>query len=73
MERIDDYSTPWAIETAITDPSGIRVQVKIAVPAGHVWDDEAVGDCTEITQMTAATAMTHINKCRKIAADKVPF
>jgi hypothetical protein len=73
MDRIDDDRMPWAMETAIIDPEGIRVQVKITVPPGHIWDDKAVGDCTEIAQMTAATAMTHLNKCRQIAADKVPF
>jgi hypothetical protein len=73
MEQDEYGRAPWAMETAITDPEGIRVQVKITVPPGRTWDDKAVGDCTEIAQMTAATAMTHINKCRQIAADKVPF
>lgn len=70
----DEYGrTPWLMESTITDPSGIRVHVTIAVPPGKAWDDKAVGDCTEIAQMHAAGAMTHINKCRQIAAEKVPF
>lgn len=70
----DEYGRPpWRMESAITDPNGIRVEVAISVRAGQNWDDKAVGDCTEIAQMTAATAMKHIEKCRQIAAEKVPF
>lgn len=70
----DEYGRlPWQVESAITDSGGVRVHVTISVPPGQVWDDKAVGDCTEIAQMVAATAFTHIKKCRHAAADKVPF
>lgn len=74
MDETDEYGRqPWRMESAITDPSGVRVSVAITVPPGKEWDDKAIGDCTEIAQMAASTAMTNIEKCRKIAADKVPF
>lgn len=65
--------TPWVHKGAITDPNGIHVEVTVTVPAGQVWDDRAVGDCTEIAQMTAATAMKHIQKIRDDHYNKVPF
>jgi hypothetical protein len=74
MDEIDEYGrAPWRMESTITDPAGVRVSVAITVPPGKTWDDKAVGDCTEIAQMTAARAVTDINKCRALAAERVPF
>lgn len=70
----DEYGRPpWLIESAITSPNGIRAQVTVALPAGEVWDERAIGDCTEIAQMTAATAMKHVQKIRDDHYSKVPF
>jgi hypothetical protein len=73
MEEDEFGRRPWQIEAAITDPHGIRVEVAVSLPPGQVWDDKAVGDCTEIAQMGAATAMKHIQKIRHDHYNKVPF
>jgi hypothetical protein len=70
----DEYGrTPWLLEAATTDPTGVRVHVTVTVPAGHVWDDKAIGECAEIAQMTATRASNQISDSRLAAADKVPF
>jgi len=60
--REPEGGSPHVFQASYTDPSGIRVNTTILVPAEVAWPD--VREVGEIAQMTACGALAHIDTSR---------
>jgi hypothetical protein len=69
----DEYGrpVPWVYESTITDPTGLKVHVKVTVPGTAFYFDS--GECGEVVQMAATRAMTQITASRKAEQERCPF
>ena len=65
------FDLPHVFQASETDPSGIRVNVTIVVPAAPAWRD--VREVAELAQMAASGAMGQVHRSRGGPARKTPM